>query len=108
MSAYDDIADGKRWREDRSSKRIGFILLFYFAFHVLDFCELVLVGFDFIITQNRRAGDSIWLILLRWLEGDVVAQSRCLDHHEICAGARLFDEGYAIGGLRVAMVLYSH
>lgn len=42
---------------------------------------------------------------MRGLEGDVVAEARGVDDHEVGARAGLFDEGDAVGGLRVAVEL---
>ena len=67
--------------------------------------EVFFVGFDFVVREDGSAGYGVRLVLLGWEEGDVVAETRGLDDHEVGAGAGFFDEGDAVGGLGVAVEL---
>ena len=57
------------------------------------------------LQTNRFTSYRVREVLLWWGEGDIVAEARCIDNHEVGAGACFLDHSDSIGRLRIAMEL---
>lgn len=74
VHADEDVTNWK-WGELKGGaiENGGCFFLFPQSFLFLVFGDFVLVDFDFIVSENGVAGYDVWLIFLRWLEGNIVA-----------------------------------
>lgn len=55
--------------------------------------------------EDLAAGDGVGLRFAGRQEGDVVAEARRVDYHQVGARRHFFDPADAVGGLRVAVEL---
>ena len=101
MSTNDNTADGDRSFGLRVGQRIGNVG----GKDIGSSGNGSFVLGNLVLVENWRAGDLVCAVFLRRLEGDVVAETRSLDDHKICAGRDLFDSRYTIGSGWVAMEL---
>lgn len=85
MGTDDDVANARRDFGLRMRKRIGYVIARKERFRNRG-------GFVTVSRDDGRAGDGVGTILLRWLEGDIIAESWGLDDHEVGTGRNLFDE----------------